>query len=93
MFLGYLADLDAKARGDHSMPGKRWPSGGVQGVAPQDPRDMAKAGLLQAQSPAASTTAVGTTPVTDTPLCPPPEPVGKATSATRSAAQRGRSRR
>src|SRR5260370_13798291 len=33
-------------------PGKRWPSGGVQGGVPRDPRDMAKAGLLQAQSPA-----------------------------------------
>src|ERR1700712_1691354 len=33
------------------MPGKRWPSGGVQGGVPQDPRDMAKAGLLEAQSP------------------------------------------
>src|SRR6476659_2740939 len=33
------------------MPGKRWPSGGVQGGVPQDPHDMAKAGLLEAQSP------------------------------------------
>jgi hypothetical protein len=33
------------------MPGKRWPSGGVQGGVPQDPRDMAKAGLLEAQFP------------------------------------------
>src|SRR5260221_6167974 len=38
-------------KGDKSMPGKRWPSGGVQGGVPQDPRDMAKAGLLEAQSP------------------------------------------
>ena len=52
VFLGRLAYLDAKARGDKSMPGKRWPSGGVQGGVPQDPRDMAKAGLLEAQSPA-----------------------------------------
>lgn len=42
-FLGRLVYLDAKARGDKSMPGKRWPSGGVQGGAPQGPRDMAKA--------------------------------------------------
>ena len=41
-----------KREGDKSMPGKRWPSGGVQGGVPQDPRDMAKAGLLEAQSPA-----------------------------------------
>jgi hypothetical protein len=51
MFLGRLAYLDGKPEGDKSMPGKRWPSGGVQGGVPQDPRDMAKAGLLQAQSP------------------------------------------
>jgi hypothetical protein len=52
MFLGRLADLEGKPEGDKSMPGKRWPSGGVQGGVPQDPRDMAKAGLLEAQSPA-----------------------------------------
>jgi hypothetical protein len=52
MFLDRLAYLDGKPRGDKSMPGKRWPSGGVQGGVPQDPRDTAKAGLLQAQSPA-----------------------------------------
>src|SRR6266516_6579072 len=52
MFLGRLAHLDGKPEGDKSMPGKRWPSGGVQGGVPQDPCDMAKAGLLQAQSPA-----------------------------------------
>ena len=51
MFLGRLAYLDGKPEGDKSMPGKRRPSGGVQGGAPQDPRGMAKAGLLQAQSP------------------------------------------
>src|ERR1039457_4340921 len=51
MFLGHLAYLDGKPEGDKSMPGKRWPSGGVQGGVPQDPRDMAKAGLLEAQSP------------------------------------------
>src|SRR5262249_22554805 len=52
MFLGRLAYLDGKPEGDKSMPAKRWPSGGVQGGVPQDPRDMAKAGLLEAQSPA-----------------------------------------
>jgi hypothetical protein len=52
MFLGHLAYLDGKPEGDKSMPGKRWSSGGVQGGVPQDPRDMAKAGLLEAQSPA-----------------------------------------
>lgn len=52
VFLGHLVHLDAKARGDKSMPGKWWPSGGVQGGVPRDPRDRAKAGLLEAQSPA-----------------------------------------
>ena len=52
MFLGRLAYLDAKARGDDSMSGKWWSSGGVQGGVLRDPRDMAKAGLLEAQSPA-----------------------------------------
>ena len=52
MFLGRLAYLNAKARGDNSMPGKWWLSGGVQGSVPRGPRDMAKAGLLEAQSPA-----------------------------------------
>jgi hypothetical protein len=53
MFLGRPAYLDAKARGDQSMPGKRRPSGGVRGGVLQDLRDMAKAGLPEAQSPAA----------------------------------------
>ena len=48
MFLGRLAYLEGKPEGDKSMPGKRWPSGGVQGGVLQDPRDMAKAGLLEA---------------------------------------------
>ena len=30
-FLGRPAYLEPKGEGDHSMPGKRWPSGGVQG--------------------------------------------------------------
>ena len=51
-FLDRLADLDAKARGDKSMPVKRWSAGGVQGGAPQDPRGMVKTGLFEAQSPA-----------------------------------------
>ena len=51
MFLGRLAYLDAKARGDNSMSGKWWSSGGVQGGVLRDPRDMAKAGLLEAHSP------------------------------------------
>ena len=52
LFLDRPAHLDEKPRGDKSMPVTRWPSGGVQGGVPQDPRDMAKAGLLEVQSPA-----------------------------------------
>ena len=48
---GLSAYLDAKARGDNSMPRSGGWSGGVQGYAPRDPRDMAKAGLPDAQSP------------------------------------------
>ena len=50
-FLGRLVCLNAKARGDKSTSGKWWSSGGVQGGVPRGPRDMAKAGLLEAQSP------------------------------------------
>ena len=50
--MGRLAYLEAKAEGESSMPGKRRPPGGVQGGVPQDPRDMAKAGLPEAQPPA-----------------------------------------
>ncbi len=49
---GSTAYLDAKARGDNTMPVKQWLAKGVRGGALQDPRDMAKAGLLAAQSPA-----------------------------------------
>ena len=52
MFLGHLAYLAGKPGGDKSMPGTRRPSGGVQGGVPLDPHGMAKAGLLEAQSPA-----------------------------------------
>jgi hypothetical protein len=50
-FLGRLTDLEVKAEGDSSMSGTRWPPGGVRGGVPLDPRDMVKAGLLEAQSP------------------------------------------
>jgi hypothetical protein len=52
VFLDRPAYLDAKAEGDQSMPVKRWLSEGVDGRVPQGPRDMAKAGLLETQSPA-----------------------------------------
>ena len=46
-----MADLDPKGKGDKSMSGNRRPGPGVWGGAVGDPRDMAKAGLLEAQSP------------------------------------------
>jgi hypothetical protein len=72
---GYLAILDfsssqrlilylTKPEGDKNMPGKRWPSGGVRGEVLQDPRDMAKAGLLRAQSPVVNVRTAGMTPGT-----------------------------
>ena len=49
---GHLAYLAAKTGGDQSMPGTRELSEDVYGAVLQDPRDMAKAGLPEAQSPA-----------------------------------------
>ena len=49
--VGHPAYLEPKGEGDHSMPGKRCPSGGVRGGVARGPCDMAKAGLLEAQSP------------------------------------------
>jgi hypothetical protein len=46
-----MADLDPKGKGDKSMPGNHRSCPGVWGDAVGDPRDMAKAGLLEAQSP------------------------------------------
>ena len=50
--MGPMAYLAGKPGGDKSMPGTRRSSGGVQGGVPLGPRGMAKAGLLEAQSPA-----------------------------------------
>ena len=49
--LGPMAYLDPKGEGDNSMPGNRRPGPGVRDGALGDPRDMAKAGLPEAQSP------------------------------------------
>lgn len=46
-----MADLDPKGKGDKSMPGNHGSGRGVWDEAVGDPRDMAKAGLLEAQSP------------------------------------------
>ena len=52
MLLGHLVDLKAKAGGEKSMPEKRETLEGAEGAVPQDPRDRAKAGLPESQSPA-----------------------------------------
>jgi len=49
--LGHLVYLKAKARGDKSMPEKREALEHAEGADLQDPCDMAKAGLLESQSP------------------------------------------
>ena len=51
-FLGHRVDLKAKARGEKSMPEKRGTLEDAKGAAPQGPRDRAKAGLPEPQSPA-----------------------------------------
>ena len=50
-FLGLMAYLDPKGEGDKSMPENQRPGSVVRDGALGDPRDMAKAGLLEAQSP------------------------------------------
>ncbi len=72
MFLGQLAYPAAKAQGDKSMPEKRRPPGGVHDGAPQDPRDMAKAG--NPISSGESDAPIGTTPETDARAMPRHEP-------------------
>ena len=52
MLLGHPIDLKAKAGGEKSMSEKRGPLEDAEGVVPRDPRDRAKAGLPQSQSPA-----------------------------------------
>ena len=93
MFLGRLAYLDGKPRGDKSMPGKRWPSGGVQGGVLPDPHDMAKAGLLEVQSPAVRVRTLRNDAWDRCRVMPRYEPEIEASPVTRSPAQRGRSRR
>ena len=52
MPVGHPTDLDTKVEGDHSLSETRGSPEGVYGVAPLDPRDRVRAGLLEAQFPA-----------------------------------------
>ena len=71
--MGPMAYLDGKPEGDHSMPLKRRACRGVLGVASRDPRDMAKAGVLEVQSPAMKVRIHRkTTPETGATPCPGP---------------------
>ena len=49
--LGLMAYLDPKGEGENSMPENRRSCPGVWDGVPGDPRDMAKAGLPESQSP------------------------------------------
>src|SRR5215472_6788714 len=55
MSLGHRVYLRAKAGGDKSMAEKRGSLEDARGAAPQGPRDRAKAGLPEPQSPAVQT--------------------------------------
>jgi hypothetical protein len=55
MLLGHPIDLKAKAGGEKSMSEKRGPLEDAEGAVLQDPRDRAKAELLESQSPAVKT--------------------------------------
>jgi hypothetical protein len=52
MLLGHPIDLKAKAGAEKSISEKRGSLEDAEGAAPQDPRERAKAGLLESQSPA-----------------------------------------
>jgi len=51
LFLGPMTYLDPKGEGNKRMSANQRPCPGVWGGALGDPRDMAKAGLLESQSP------------------------------------------
>ena len=55
MLLGHPIHLKAKAGGEKSMSEKREPLEDAEGAVLQDPRDRAKAGLPEPQSPAVQT--------------------------------------
>src|SRR6266851_6860545 len=69
-FLGLMAYLDPKGEGDNSMPGNQRSCPGVWGEVLGDPRDMAKAGLPESQSPGdVSPSSAGKTPGTGAVSC------------------------
>jgi hypothetical protein len=51
MFLGLMTYLDPKGEGNHSLSGNQRSCSSVWSDALRDPRNMAKAGLPEPQSP------------------------------------------
>ncbi len=51
MFLGLMAYLDPKGKGNSSMPEKQWPCPGTRSGVLRDPSDTVKARLPESQSP------------------------------------------
>ena len=70
MFLGPMAYPDPKGERDVRMPGKRRSGSGVRAEAARDPRDMAKAGLLDSPiSSGRKDPSAGKAPETGVTLC------------------------
>ena len=83
-----MAYPDPKGERDNRMPGKRRSGPGAGTGASRDPRDMAKAGLLEPQSPDdAKYTSAGTAPDTGVTLCDWQRTRAVATFGARSDAQ------
>jgi hypothetical protein len=57
--VGHRTHLGPKGKGESSMFGKRMDREAVYRFGPQDPSDMAKAGLLQSQGPVSQKQLVG----------------------------------
>ncbi len=85
-----MADLDPKGEGDKSMPGNPvvGPSGRGRRIG-EDPRDRAKAGLPEAQSPVDASSHPPEGPLKPVPCSVSGSMVTDTTSGARSDAQRG----
>jgi hypothetical protein len=82
-----MAYLDPKGEGDQSMPANQRPGPGVGDGALGDPRDMAKAGLPESQSPEDGSSHPPERRPKPAPALPPEWKKDGATSGARSDAQ------
>ena len=83
-----MADLDPKGEGDKSMPGKPVTGPSGQGAVRRgDPRDMAKAGLPEAQSPVDASSHPPERPLKPVPCSASESMVADATPGARSDTQ------